>query len=163
MKEQSKKTKMSLRGLWRFLTLALVDIFLAPFIAVIFIFGFNISDPFSNDIPPGDGVWHYYISLCALVFLAYLIVFYGIMSIITILLSRKLNVRRRALVRLGTFILWLGLFVRVELIEADFDVLVWVRTSIFVGAPLVWGGLCSSLLSEYVWERLSKRNKSRSA
>jgi len=167
MKEQSKKAKMPLRGLWRFLlrllTLALVDIFLAPFIAVIFIFGFNISDPFSNDIPPGDGVWHYYISLCALVFLAYLIVFYGIMSIITILLSRKLNVRRRALVRLGTFILWLGLFVRVELIEADFDVLVWVRTSIFVGAPLVWGGLCSSLLSEYVWERLSKRNKSRTA
>lgn len=62
MREQSKKTKMSLRGLWRFLqrllTLALVDIFLAPFIAIIFIFGFNISDPFSNEIPPGDGVWH---------------------------------------------------------------------------------------------------------
>jgi len=167
MREQSKKTKMSLRGLWRFLqqllTLALVDIFLAPFIAIIFIFGFNISDPFASDIPPGDGVWHYYISLCALVLLAYLLAFYGIISIITILLSRKLNVRRRALVRLGTYSLWIGTFVSFELIFADFDVLVWVRTSIFVGDPLVWGGFCSSLLSEYVWERISKRNKSRTA
>lgn len=167
MKEQSKKTKMSLRGLWRFLqrllTLALVDIFLAPFIAIIFIFGFNISGPFLNDIPPGDGVWHYYKYLCALVLLAYLFALYGIISIITILLSRKLNVRRRAVVRLGTYSLWIGMFVSLDLIEADFNVLVWVRTSIFVGDPLVWGGFCSSLLSEYVWERISKRNKSRTA